>query len=107
MALIMISFPVPSSVLSLKAIRNDDGSVTIKWEVPAAKGGPDLRYFIVINGKPGFFSKGSNYSITQQEKKQEYKISVSMARLVLKYHQHFYYYSYLFLLSATMLSPLL
>ena len=63
--------------MSLKIIRNDDGSVTITWDTPKAKGGPDLRYFIVVNGGTGFFSRNSNYSIAKQEKSKEYTVSVS------------------------------
>ena len=68
---------MPSSVLNLKVIRNDDGSVTIKWDAPDARGGPDLRYFIEVNGGSGFFSKGNNYTFAQEEKRKEYTVFVS------------------------------
>lgn len=74
----IFSSTVPSAVRGLKAIRNVDGSVTITWNSPAAKGGPDLVYHIVINGKNGFYSKGSNYSLLRQEKRHQYTISVSL-----------------------------
>jgi len=68
---------LPSSVMNLKEIRNANGSVTIMWDAPAATGGPDLQYYIVINSKPGFFSRDRTHRIEQQEKRMEYKVSVS------------------------------
>ena len=68
---------MPSSVRNLIAIRNDDGSVTITWDAPAAKGGPDLQYSVVVNGKAGFFSRDRKHRIKQQEKRMEYTVSVS------------------------------
>ncbi|XP_065060999.1 ephrin type-B receptor 1-B-like [Rhopilema esculentum] len=67
---------LPSAVQNLESRRNDDGSVTVIWEPPSEKGGPDLKYHIIVNGNQGEFQMHSNLTINRKKKLENYKVSV-------------------------------
>jgi len=71
-----LHFTVPSAVLNLKIERNEDHSVTVYWQEPAAKGGNDLRYCVIINNDACRFTSNQNYTIYQDEETKRYTVSV-------------------------------
>ena len=75
----MICLLVPSEVQNLILKRNADLSVTVSWQEPAAKGGSDLRYFVVVNGDKGRFTTSLNYTVYQKQNDVTYTISVIFA----------------------------
>ena len=75
----MFCLLVPSEVRNLILTRNADASVTVSWQEPAAKGGSDLRYFVVVNGDKGRFTNSLNHTVYRKQKDVTYKISVIVA----------------------------
>ena len=78
----MFCLLVPSEVQNLKLTRNADVSVTVYWQEPAAKGGSDLRYFVVVNGDKGRFTNTLNHTVYQKQNDVTYIISVILTDLV-------------------------
>ena len=75
----MFCLLVPSVVQNLMLERNADASVTVYWQEPASRGGSDLRYFVVVNGDKGRFTKSLNYTVYRKQEDMFYKISVIVA----------------------------
>ena len=66
---------MPSKVGRVNVIRKEDGSVTIKWQVPLGKGGPDLKYRIKYGNKV-VMTTNTNITIHKGAKRMEYLVSV-------------------------------
>eukprot|EP00112_Aurelia_sp_Birch-Aquarium-sp1_P023450 Seg7.1 transcript_id=Seg7.1/GoldUCD/mRNA.D3Y31 product="Ephrin type-A receptor 6" protein_id=Seg7.1/GoldUCD/D3Y31 len=72
---------LPGIIQDLRKNINDDLSVTIFWNEPASKGGPDLKYFIQVNAAKGFLTNARNYTIHQRTETQRYVVLIkSFAR---------------------------
>ena len=87
-----LHFTVPSAVLNLKIERNEDHSVTVYWQEPAAKGGNDLRYCVIINNDACRFTSNQNYTIYQDEETKRYTVSVSSILAYLNMYIYFFFY---------------
>ena len=72
---------VPSKVLNLIIKRNADLSVTVSWQEPAAVGGSDLDYAVVVNGGRRQYTNSLNYTVYQKQNDVTYTISVIVADL--------------------------
>ncbi len=66
---------MPSEVRDVSKIINDDGSVTVKWREPEAKGGPDLKYRVRYGGKT-IMTVNTNITLPQTSQRQEYTVKV-------------------------------
>ncbi len=66
---------MPSEVRDVSKIRNDDGSVTVKWREPEAKGGPDLKYRVRYGGKT-IMTVNTNITLPRTGQRQEYTVQV-------------------------------
>ena len=73
----LFSFSVPGVIRNLKVKRNDDQSVTLSWDQPQDKGGPDLKYLVKVNNGKGNSMKAMNYTIKQEKETKKYFVSVS------------------------------
>ena len=74
---IFLKFSVPGVIRNLKLKRNDDQSVTLSWDQPQDKGGPDLKYLVKVNNGNGVSMKAMNYTIKQEKETKKYFVSVS------------------------------
>ena len=83
-------FTVPSTIVSLRIERNEDHSVTLYWQEPAAKGGNDLRYCVIVNNDPCTFVNVQNYTIYQEEETKKYTVSVSSIAAYLNMYINFF-----------------